>query len=249
MAIDERSKGDNLSIQFGDSTTMCNVLEKSRDIKQAIDAGESIQSISERHDLKRALTYKYAYLCDIREDVLQHLINGRIGLVPLVDLHKEYGNDIGKAIAHISKEREQAGRSIKATLKEIKAYFNDPTNGSTGLSDDISKESIPVSTVEARECIGRIQRIIHESTAMSQLSNGLFLDASDVKIMMRRLGDLEQWLDDLNPAESGDQGDPLDQSVGSYVFENMVDSPVTSDFDPQYNIEDENQDIEYLEGF
>lgn len=251
MAVDEQAIRDNLNINFGETAMNTNIIKIAQEIDAALNQGKQVKELTEQFDIKRALLYKYQYLVSIRQDVLQRFIDGKVGLVPLVDLHKKFGNSIAIAIDHVSEQRVIKNRSPKATFKEVSAFLESPQSveDSTRSASQNNQfpqhaldfeSNIPLPTYEARGAINRIRQIIHEASQVSQLANGLYMDESDVKSIQRQLGQLEQWLDDLNPEEAGHQGDPLDQSTGSYVFDNMIDHDQSHS---QYSIEDENQDI------
>lgn len=236
MAVDTSSSCKNLCIDLGDSPMSKHKLELAKKIQDAMDNKRSTTELCTEFKLNRALLYKYAYLTTIRDDVIQRFLEGKCGLVPLVDLHKKFGNEIGLAIDAISISRIKKGASKKATYKEVQNYL-------TSNTPQLPKvEGHGITTLPARESIYRINKVLQEACFVSQISNGVLVDHSDIQSIQHRLSELEQWLDELNPSEVGEQGDPTDQSLGSYTFPNMVKSE--SEFkDFQYSIEDENQDI------
>ena len=244
MAIETSSSCENLCIDLGDCPMSKKKLELAKKIQDGMDNKRSTNDLCTEFKLNRALLYKYAYLTTIRDDVIQRFLDGKCGLVPLVDLHKKFGNEIGMAIDAISKSRINKGVSKKATYNEVQNHLTSKTPYSPKAEGQGQGQGQGhgIATVPARESIYRINKVLQEACFVSQISSGVLVDHSDLLSIQRRLAELEQWLDELNPDEVGEQGDPTDQSLGSYTFPNMVNSD--SEFkDFQYSIEDENQDI------
>lgn len=140
-----------------------------------------------------------------------------------------------------------------------KAYLSDKTADKTDSTTPVHNKQPPmedlapaietsasINTTLARLDLMQIRRVLNECSECSQIGNGAYIPNHDMGSIIKKLNNLEQWLDELNPDEAGEQGDPLDQTNGSYVFENMVNSPPVDDQCVLYFApEDENQDIQY----
>lgn len=89
---------------------------------------------------------------------------------------------------------------------------------------------------DAQKALKDIVSINTEAAGMSQDGESLKLYKNDFIRIMEKVTLLQQFLDDLD-TNKDHQGDPTDQSHGSYVFGNMVDESLNYDSAPDYENE------------
>ncbi len=261
MAIDELSRCDNHDIDFGVAAmTKAKVtLERAKLIANKFDSGLDQSEICDELKLHRAQVYNLDYLARLAEPILGVFLLGNVAMMPLIKSHKKHGDRILPALQELTDEKSKLPpkASRKITLKEIEQKITGkPAN--TAVSP-VSEQNAPIETLDARRALSDVMALLMEASEVSQDADKLVINSHDAQAMQHKLNMLEQWMDELNPTESGSQGDPTNQAVGSYVFKNMVDpvaaTPSTIEIeesddnsdafeDDQYTIE---YDPEYLE--
>ncbi|MEL0637677.1 hypothetical protein V6259_12990 [Marinomonas sp. TI.3.20] len=214
------------------------------------------KTLENNFGIKRAIIYNLIYIHGLCDEIKTLFSQGKIGLKPLVELDKKYGTaSLLSACSQLLKETPDKNikkPAIEKLLKQEPVLKEEPQPqiASSTIPQEIKsidqhKAELTVadfvdqdSLKHAKGSINSVIAIINDAASLSQDSESLMLCALDYTHIMEKLHLHSQFLDDLD-INNERQGDQTDQSIGSYVFDTMVDSPVLDEI-PNY--EDISQD-------
>lgn len=236
----------NNSINFGDTLMSTSMICLAQAVSAEYDGGKgkTITELSVMFDRKRPQIGHLIYLADVMPQSLHwYFLNGYVGLKPLVELHKKYKDVLQPTLDAIIDNKEE-GKTKRITAKDVESHLGvmHPTVAKLQTLTSIP-QAVPCSNPkDGITSVHKIRAILNEACSMNQDEFGkATIDASDIRKICSQLNLLEQFFDDVCESPT-QQGDPTDQSLGSYVHDNMVDDLETDYMGDFYSYEDLSQD-------
>lgn len=218
----------NNTIDFGECVMALGTLKTAKNIAQAKRSGMPMGEIESKFDRKRAQILMFIYFVDVVPEALHwYFINKVVGLKPLVELHKEHGDALQPALERLYKQKKDQNnsKSLRVTKVEINALLNNETTKTPPKLDAVAPapEHKCLNPEAGISSVQKIRAVLNECAEFNQdLSSGVTIKGEDVAKILLQLDLIEQCFDEQTESPL-EQGDPTDQSVGSYAHATMVD--------------------------